>query len=165
MPEPIAGSDRAPFNPATSFETSPACNAELACCNETTLTAETPRPITSPPPYVNSEADSAARELVRRYDASAPAQCGNEKTNAVLSCASAAIAAASTAVSTPSLVGFVLGLGATAGAAARCARDIAAAVHCEERAQTVADVSTDCTARNGVLLTGVDSELICLVVR
>ena len=166
MPQPISGSDRSDFSPPPSFETSGACNPELASCNAVTSKApEIPRSVTIDPVYVPGEADSAAHELVRRYDASASPRCSTEQTNAVLSCGLAAVAAASTAVAAPSVIGLVLTGSTTVGAAVQCVRDISIALDCKERSAAVADAEADCTSRNGVLLTGASSELVCLVVR
>ena len=166
MPQPISESDRSGFSPPTSFETADACNPEVASCDAVTSQApENPRSVTVDPVYVTGEADSAACELVRRYDASAPPRCSTEQNNALLTCGLAAVAAASTAAAAPSVIGVVLAGSTMVGAAVQCARDIKIVLDCQERSDAVANADADCTSRDGVLLTGASSELVCLVVR
>jgi hypothetical protein len=111
------------------------------------------------------ESDPAASELVRRHDASASPGCSTERSNAFLSCTLAVSSAVNTALTAPTGIGLVLGLVPTVGNALQCGRDIAFALDCEERAQTLAVATTECTENGGVLLNGANSDLICLVTR
>jgi hypothetical protein len=166
MPQPISESDRSSFNPSPSFATALDCNPELASCNAVeSHSPEVPRSVTIDPVYVTGAADSAARELVRRYDASAPARCATEQSNAAISCGLAAVSAASTAAAAPSVVALFLAGSATLGAAVQCVRDISIVRDCDERSKAIANAEVDCATSNGVLLSGPSSELICLVVR
>jgi len=166
MPNPITCSDRSLFSSPGAFETGDACNPELASCGPPpAAAAEVPRSVTIAPVDVTGESDSAARQLVRRHDASASPGCGPEQAKAVLSCTLAATTAVGTALTTPSGIGLVLGLIGTARTAAQCAGDVSLALECKDRSEAIANANADCTARGGVLLTGANTELICQVTR
>ena len=163
MPDPILANSGSSTAQSSCIDAANSCDPAIASCPAAPASPNAARPHVEPGYDVNLGSGSAAGELVRRYDAAAPSSCRDEAYNASNTCMRAASAAGGALASAPSGVGLVLDSIAALGLTVQCARDISSYLACGEESERRAEIDSDCTARGGITLLGIHSELVCLV--